>query len=122
MRKPKPRGTGDKISKSLLRGNHTKYYTQEVRDKISLGNKNKKKPFTEQHSKNMGLAKLKQAKPVLQYDLKGNFIKEWESKGLAAKYLKEITGRKGNITSQIKDCILGKQKTALNYKWKYKNE
>ena len=95
---------------------------QIIQDKISKKLKGIKKPFTEQHSKNMGLAKLKQAKPILQYDLEGNFIKEWESKGLAAKYLKEITGRKSNITSQIKDCILGKQKTALNYKWKYKNE
>jgi hypothetical protein len=25
-----------------------------------------------------------------------------------------------NVTSQIKDCILGKQKTAFGYKWKYK--
>lgn len=68
------------------------------------------------------MAKLKCAKPVLQLDLEGNFIKEWESKGLAAKYFKELTGKNSNLTSQIKDCILGRQKTALNYKWKCKNE
>ena len=32
----------------------------------------------------MGIAKRKQAKTVIQYDLSGNFIKEWESKGQAA--------------------------------------
>jgi hypothetical protein len=32
----------------------------------------------------MGIAKRKQAKPVLQCDLENNIIKEWESKGQAA--------------------------------------
>lgn len=27
---------------------------------------------------------------------------------------------KNNLVSQIKDCILGRQKTAFGYKWKYK--
>jgi hypothetical protein len=68
----------------------------------------------------MGIAKRKQATPVLQYDLDNNFIKEWESKGQAAEWIKQQTGKTSNIVSQIKDCILGKQKTAFKYKWKYK--
>jgi hypothetical protein len=68
----------------------------------------------------MGIAKRKQAKTVIQYDLSGNFIKEWESKGQAALWLKKQTGKTSNLTSQIKDCILGKQKTTFGYKWKYK--
>lgn len=119
MRRPRIKGTGDKISKTLLERNHSKYYTQEVRDKISNGNKFSK-PFTKDHIINMGIAKRKQAKPVLQYDLKGNFIKEWESKGQAANWFKIELNKKSNITSQIKDCILGKQKTAYGYKWEYK--
>lgn len=107
----------DKIKNSLI--NHSQYYTKEVRDKISKGNQILK-PFSEQHKINMGIAKLKQAKPVLMFDLKDNFIKEWESKGQAALWIKEQTGKTSNLTSQIKDCILGKQKTALGYKWKYK--
>ena len=107
----------DKIKNSLI--NHSQYYTKEVRDKISKGNQILK-PFSEQHKINMGIAKLKQAKPVLMFDLKDNFIKEWKSKGQAALWIKEQTGKTSNLTSQIKDCILGKQKTALGYKWKYK--
>ena len=68
----------------------------------------------------MGIAKRKQATPVLQYDMNDNFITEWESKGQAAEWIKEQTGKTSNVTSQIKDCILGKQKTAFKYKWKYK--
>jgi hypothetical protein len=118
MKKPRKEGTGDKISKAL-KGNHTKYYTKSVRKKISEGNKIPK-PFSDKHIQNMGIAKRKQATPVLQYDLKDNFIKEWESKGQAAEWVKEQTGKTSNLVSQIKDCILGRQKTAFGYKWKYK--
>ena len=110
---------GNKISNSLQ--NHSQYYTKEVRQKMSYLQKGKPKPFSKEHIKNMGIAKRKQAKSVLQYDLEGNFIKEWESKGQAAEWLKEQTGKTSNLTSQIKDCILGRQKTAIGYKWKYKD-
>jgi hypothetical protein len=119
MRKPRILGTGDKISKTLKQRNHSKYYTESVKQKISKGNKISK-PFSDQHKQNMGIAKRKQAKPVLQYDLNDNLIKEWESKGQAAEWIKEQTGKTSNITSQIKDCCLGRQKTAFKFKWKYK--
>jgi hypothetical protein len=113
---------GSQISSTLKSNNHSQYYTQEVNQKISKGNKGIPKPFTQEHITNMGIAKLKQAKPVLQFDLEGNFIREWESKGQAAKSIKQETGKTGNLASQIKDCILGRQKTALGYKWKYKQQ
>ena len=119
MRGPRP-GTGKKISKTLRERNHSQYYTDEIREKISNSLKGKPKPFSESHKKAMGVAKRKQAKPVLQYDLDGNFIKEWESKGQAAQWLKEETNRTSNLMSQIKDCILGRQKTCCGYIWKYK--
>jgi hypothetical protein len=119
MRKPRP-GSGEKISKTLKERNHSQYYTEEVKNKISKNNKGRPKPFTEEHTKNMGIAKRKQAKHVLQYDLDDNIIKEWESKGQAALWIKEQTGKTSNLTSQIKDCILGRQKTAFGFKWKYK--
>jgi len=68
----------------------------------------------------MGIAKRKQATPVLMFDLNDNFIKEWESKGQAAEWIKKETSKTSNLTSQIKDCILGMQKTAFGFKWKYK--
>jgi len=119
MRKPRP-GSGEKISKTLKEKNHSQYYTEEVRQKISKNNKGKPKPFTKKHQQNMLLAKRKQATPVLMFDLNNNFIREWESKGQAALWIKEQTNKTSNLTSQIKDCILGRQKTAFGYKWKYK--
>ena len=110
----------NKISKTLKERNHSQYYTEEVKNKISQGTKGKPKPFSDTHKIAMGIAKRKQAKTVLQFDLSGNVIKEWESKGQAASWIKEQTGKTSNLTSQIKDCILGRQKTAFGYKWKYK--
>jgi len=100
--------------------NHSQYYTEEVKKKISEKNKGKARPFTKEHQQNMLLAKRKQAKPLLMFDLEDNLIREWESKGQAAEWIKETKGKKGNLTSQIKDCIFGRQKTAFGYKWKYK--
>ena len=100
--------------------NHSQYYIDEVRKKISSSNKGKSKPFTKEHQQNMLIAKRKQAKPLLMYDLDNNLIREWESKGQAAEWIKETKKRQGNLTSQIKDAILGRQKTAFGYKWKYK--
>jgi hypothetical protein len=100
--------------------NHSQYYTDDVREKISKGNKGIPKPFTEDHIRNIGLIKRKNAKRVLMYDLEDNLIKEWECKSQAAEWIKETKKRQGNLTSQIKDAILGRQKTAFGYKWKYK--
>ena len=54
-------------------------------------------------------------KPVLQYDLKNNFIKEWESSGIAAKTL--------NINKKaIQQCCRKLLKTSAKFKWEYKNK
>lgn len=50
--------------------------------------------------------------PILQYDLNGNFIKEWSG----MREAKRVLGIKGNITQ----CCKGKRKTASGYIWKYK--
>jgi hypothetical protein len=107
-----------KIKSSMK--NHSQYYTNEIKEKISKGNKGIPRPFTEEHRHNMEVAKRKQAKTVLMFDLEDNIIQEWESKGQAAKWIQETKGRQGNLTSQIKDAIFGRQKTAFGYKWKYK--
>ena len=52
-------------------------------------------------------------KPILQYDLSGNFIKEWESATIAAQFLNK---QNGNIV----ECLKGKKKKAYGYIWKYK--
>ena len=52
-------------------------------------------------------------KPVIQYDLDGKFIKEWESQA-EANYQTRIN----NITC----CCKGKNKTAGGFIWKYKKQ
>ena len=59
--------------------------------------------------------KTSKRKPVLQYDLEGNFIKEFESCGEAALEL-------NCITENIRRACTGLSKTAKNFKWKYKYE
>lgn len=56
----------------------------------------------------------KNNKAVLQFDLNGNFIKEFESQTIAAQFLGKKTG------SAIGECAKGKRPTIYGYKWKYK--
>ena len=55
----------------------------------------------------------KKSKPVLQFDLDGNFIKEWPS-------MMEIQRQLGYSCSFICRCCRGKAKTAYGFIWKYK--
>lgn len=59
----------------------------------------------------MDYSKLK--KPVIQYDLQGNFIKEWSG-------FIDIKSELNYDQSTIRKCCTNKQKTAYGYKWKYK--
>lgn len=67
---------------------------------------------------NWGTHKDKQKKaqknlPVIQYDLNGNFIKEWNG-------VREVENTLGYYHSNISICCKGKVKTAYGYIWKYK--
>lgn len=61
------------------------------------------------------VAKLRKA--VLQFDLNGNVVNEYNSITDAAKAMGSINRR-----VQIKRCCQGKCKTAYKYKWRYKND
>lgn len=80
----------------------------EIKQKISLANKGNKKPegFASQFKK-----------PILQYDLEGNFIREWEGALDAATSL--------NIRRQsISECarLDGKRKISVSgFQWRLKN-
>jgi hypothetical protein len=110
-----------KISKSLNITKHSIYYTDEVKDKIRNALKGKSKPFTDEHIQSIKESRRKTSKKVYQFDLQGNFIKEWKSKGEAAEHIVKEKHLKSNVVSQIKDCILGYQKTAFGYVWRYDN-
>ena len=49
-------------------------------------------------------------KPILQFDLNGNFVKEWECASDVGK----------EVSSTICNCLKGRYKTAYGYKWVYK--
>lgn len=55
------------------------------------------------------------SKPILQYDLDGNFIKEWEN-------AYEIRRKLGYWQNAIYQCCLGRRKAAYKYIWKYKKD
>lgn len=54
----------------------------------------------------------KSTKPLIQYDLDGNFVKVWGSKENASRELKIDS-------ATISNCCRGKRKSARHYKWKY---
>ena len=95
--------------------------SEETKQKKSLSLTGRK--FTLEHINNMRLVRigkpkplgfnLKTNKPIIQYDLQDNFIKEWSSGKEAAKTLTINP-------SDISACCKGKQKTAKGFKFKYK--
>lgn len=58
---------------------------------------------------------LKYGKKVNQYDLQGNFIKQFES-------LSSIEQELGFCSIAISNCCKGKTNTSYNYKWSFENE
>ncbi len=59
--------------------------------------------------------KNKYSKKVLQFDLEGNFIKEWDC-------LHQIEETIGLSHIQVSRCCRGKYKTSGGYIWKFKKE
>ena len=64
------------------------------------------------YNMNYGTRTEKTKKPILQYDLDGNFIRSWPSATDVGKEFRK------NIVS----CLTGRTKTAYGYIWKYKEE
>ncbi len=111
----------DKISNSLKGKKHSE------ETKIKMSNKATGRKYSEQSKQKMSLSKKgnkflphqklnmkgKRSKPILQFSLEGVLIKEWES-------FKDIKNELGFNNSGLCFCCKGKQKTAYNYIWKYK--
>lgn len=72
---------------------------------------------TQKHNANWGKRNSKisksKYKTILQFDLQGNFIKEWPS---AMQLHKELN----YSVASISQCCRGKQKTAYSFIWKFK--
>lgn len=102
----------DKISKSKIGIKQTK----ESNIKRSLKTKGISKPmgFGDKISKiTTGVSKPYNFSPIHQYDLKGNFIREWKS-------IKEAGYSLDLHFSGISSCCRGKIKSCGKFKWKYK--
>ena len=69
-----------------------------------------------QHALRIGLKKNFKRIKVNQYDLYGNFIKQWESLTSASK------GTNMSSNSHICSCCRGERKTAGGFIWKYSKE
>lgn len=74
---------------------------------------------THKYNSNYGTCKwrigIKHRKKVLQYDINGNFIKEWES-------ITQISNFYNFSIATISCCCAGKQKKAHGYIWKFKKD
>jgi hypothetical protein len=126
------------IQSNVMRENRLgKNHTDETKLKMSLSQKGR--ILTEEHKNNISKklkgrkASLKTIeaaskpksitqiikrvekvnKPILQYDLKNNFIKEWKS----CTEVRNVLG----VSNSIQACCKGRQKTAGGYIWKFKN-
>jgi len=105
--------TRNKKSKSML----NKFHSEETKKLMSILSKGKSK--SNEHILNMMKnrqpvidgVKLANSKPIIQYDLNMNQIKEWNS----------VTEAKQHFKGDIGACCRGRQITACNYIWKFKN-
>ena len=92
--------TKQKLRKPKSISPKRKPMTDEIKIKIGKANKGPNKNFLESKFKS-----------ILQYDLKGNFIKEWNSIKKAKETYKN---------SDIQRCCAGLSKTSAGFVWKYK--
>jgi hypothetical protein len=107
----------EKISEN--KKGHICYQDPKRTEKIFNSNKQHYLPNSERNQKISNKLKGRKinwskTKPVLQYDLEGNFIKEWSSGVEAGKFLNKSS-------SSISECCSNKRKTAYKFIWKYKN-
>lgn len=99
-------GEGSSGGKGCLGYKHT----EEAKKRISIANS---KPKSKEWIQNAAKGKYK---PISQYDLQNNYIRDWESTTTAAIALGDINKKKN-----ISNCLKGKKKSAYGYIWKLQN-
>lgn len=108
---------GKKLSEkhrlALIKANTGSHRSEETKRKISIANSH---PKSEETKLKVSIAKQGQgAIPIIQYDLNGNYIREWES---AFKAMKEL---KLPSRSCIANVLSGRCKQTHGYIFKYKD-
>lgn len=94
------------------RNESRKGYVHSEETKLKISNSNKGKKTAKEHLEKLYKGQiLANSKTINQYDLEGNFIKEWQSATIAAKEI--------NLhPSAIRNCVNGVSKTSGGYIWK----
>lgn len=109
----KGRRLSEKQRLALINANKGHHRSEETKKKISMANSH---PKNEETKLKISIAKQGQgAIPIIQYDINGNFIREWESAFKAMKCL-NFKSR-----SSIADVLSGRCKQTHGYIFKYKN-
>lgn len=85
-------------------------FTDKDRERLRKANTGRKMP--EKVAKALANGTAKRGRPLLQFDMDGNFIRRWSKPMEAAREL--------NIeNSSLYRCLNGELKSTANYKWKY---
>lgn len=103
-----------KVNTGKKKGPRDKTIVEKVRATRLL---NSKKCTPEQVQANIE-RNLGRSKPVLQFDLEGNFVREYRSVKFAAESVK---GSRGSLLNCL-NPLRTESKTFKGYKWKYKEE
>lgn len=105
----------DESKLKISKARKNQIISKQHREKISKAKKGIK--LSKEHKENIGKNNVgKHSKPILQYDLKGNFIKEWECGCNAVKFLG--ISNNGNIVKCCKNII----PSAYGFIWRYKTD
>jgi len=114
----------EEIQKRRVAAIRETWENEELREHMSIINKGERNHFygkTHSDETKQLLADLARgkcgvlhprSKPVLQYDMDGNFINRYESGNLAAIAM-------GTSASNINLCVNGRTKSSCGYKWKF---
>lgn len=101
------------ITKQKMR---EKIVTEETRKRMSQAQKGlKKKPHDQRFKEAMRLRCRYLMKPILQYDLQMNLIREWDSANIAQEFISPGTRNNG-----VRRCAKERRKTYKGFIWKYK--
>lgn len=84
---------------------------ENINNPITLGRMSKSKIGTKLSEEVKEIIKLTHSKPILQYDMYGNFIREWESASQAGREL-------GIDSTSIREVCNGNYRHAGFYVWK----
>lgn len=93
---------GDATKQKLREANLGKKYSDEINKK--KGRKGDRPSL-----------KYRREKPILQFDLNGNFIKEWE-------YIKQASDELSINYRLLRHCLKNKEKIFANFIWEYKRK